>query len=416
MSVFSPRTFSTDWEVMVVDRLDRCVNTEKCEAFAGALRAELGLPIHDDWNAIELAPGINVSLDQFWQRIRRATDRASEMVRGFDLDLFPAAAHPTEEAFNASHVHVGSLHDEVEGIHLENQVMRFVPAFAALAANSPFAQFRRGAFKSYRVQHCAWGCTEPSSVRDPHFSQDTWGGDAAPKVYGAPTMEVRIIDCASSRRLLAEMAVFIAAFLHHQGEAVAETRPTRQEYRDCLTNRWAAAKHGMQATFLWDGTARPVVDILGEMLDDCRDALAQLGATRADLGLVNAMVRKRLCQADFALTLAERYPDPYLLTSAYTKLLRHWDIFDDYLDSARAIEPAPAPDDQAILDEHLARIGEGTHFYRLRGAMYYPAPVADDILGQMLRRGLVTREVTPRGVLLHRTPARSRGGSETRSP
>ncbi len=403
MSVFEPRTFSTDWEVMVLDRLDRWVETQKCGAFAGALRAELDLPIHDDWDAIEFGLGINHSLGQFWDRIRRATDRAAEIVREFDLDLFPCAAHPVGEHFNASHVHVGSIHDEALGIHLENQVMRYVPAFAALAANSPFANYRRGECKSYRVQHLAYGCTEPSSVRDPEMSQLTWGGDAAPKIYGAPTMEVRVIDCASSRRLLAEMATFIAAFLHHHGEHVRKSRPTRQEYRESMTNRWAAARHGMQATFLWDGRPRPVVEILDEMLDDCRDALARLQAKRRDLALVRRMIRKRLCQADFALRLGERYADPYLLAGAYAKLVRHWDVFDEYLARAAALEPAPAPDQRAILAAHLGYVGEGTHAYRVREAMYYPAPVADELVERMIGKGLVTREVTAtRGTLLHR--------------
>jgi hypothetical protein len=29
MDLFEPRSFSTDWEIMVIDRLERCVNTEK---------------------------------------------------------------------------------------------------------------------------------------------------------------------------------------------------------------------------------------------------------------------------------------------------------------------------------------------------------------------------------------------------
>ncbi len=403
MSVFDPKTFSTDWEITVMDRLNRCVDTEKCAAFGGALRVELDLPIVCDWNAIELCLGINTSFGQFWERVRRTTDRAAEMVREFDLDLFPAAADPVSDLYQGSHIHVGSIHDEAEGIHLENELMKYVPAFAALAANSPFSNFRIGGLKSYRVRDTAFFCSHPSSVRDPHFSQFEWGGDAAPKVYGAPTMEVRVIDCASSRRLLAEMAVFIAAFLHHRGEKVSRTRPDREEYRNNLTNRWVAAKYGMQATFVWNGKSRAVVSILEEMLGECRDSLGRLGAKRSDLGLINTMIRKRTCQADFALSLAERYPDPYLLSSAYAKLLRHWEVFDEYLETAATLDPARAPDGKAILEEHLDHVGEGTHSYRVWGAMYYPAPVRDDIIEEMVRKGLVTREVTcKRGVLLSR--------------
>ena len=403
MSIFEPRTFSTDWEIMVIDRLDRCLSTEQCDAFGGALQAELELPIQVDENTIELALGINTSLEQFWERIRRATDRAAAMVREFDLDLFPAGAHPTERMFNASHIHVGSMHDESGGIYLGNQVMKYIPAFAALAANSPLSRRRRGEFKSYRVQHLAHGCTRPTPVRDPHLGYCTWGEDAAPKLYGAPTMEVRILDCASSRRLLAEMGTLVGAFLHQQGEKVSREPPGREEYRDCLTNRWAAARYGMQATFVWDGQARPVAEILDEMIDDCLPALGRLGAKRTDLATIETMIRKRTCQADFALGLARRYPDPHLLTSAYAKLVRHWDVFDDYLRTSPVLDPAAVPDEDAIIQEHLAHVGEGTHFYQLRGAMYYPPPLTDEIIERMIRKGLITREVTTaRGMLLHR--------------
>lgn len=97
------------------------------------------------------------------------------------------------------------------------------------------------------VSYTAHGCTRPQSARDPRLSQFTWGGDASPKVYSARTLEVRITDCASSRRPLAELVVFTAAFVHWLGENTDEYRLSEAEYIDSLTSRWAAAKYGMQA-------------------------------------------------------------------------------------------------------------------------------------------------------------------------
>jgi gamma-glutamyl:cysteine ligase YbdK (ATP-grasp superfamily) len=403
-NIFAPRTFSTDWEVMAVDRLERCVGHQKLNAFAGVLRNEFDVPINVDWNALEFAVGINRSLEEIWGRIRRLTDRAGQLVAEFDLSLFPAGAHPMEGVFFGAHVHVGTLADEAAGIHLENHMVRYVPCFAALAANSPYAMRQRGEFKSYRIRRQAHGCIQPPSVRDPRMAQPTWGTDAGPKLYGAPTYEVRIMDCASSRRLLAEMATFVAAFTHLQG--MAEDVPlTPEEYRDAMTNRWTASRDGMQATFQWNGALRPVADILDEMLDEARDTLAHLGATRADLGLIEAMIRKRTCQADYAVTLADRYPDPYLLASAYAKLMRHWDVFDAYLlDKAPTLDPLPAPDGQAVADAHLALIGEGTHFYRSREVMSYPPTVADALIADLVARGDLVREELPhQGTVLSRT-------------
>ena len=66
MNVFNPRTFSTDWEVMVIDKLERCVSEEKLAAFAGVLQRDLDLPITTDWETLEFPLGINTSFDQLW--------------------------------------------------------------------------------------------------------------------------------------------------------------------------------------------------------------------------------------------------------------------------------------------------------------------------------------------------------------
>jgi gamma-glutamyl:cysteine ligase YbdK (ATP-grasp superfamily) len=405
MNLFHPRTVSTDWEVIVVDRLERLVGHDKLMAFAGYLRNVFDVPVNTDWNALEFALGINHSFDQLWNRVRQVTDRATQIIREFDLDLCPMGAHPLEYPFWGAHIHVGTIHDESAALLLENQMLKYTPAFAALATNSAVAApGRRGEFKSYRVSEQAWGCSVPATIRDPHLSQNSWGNDASAKLYGAPTMEVRIGDCASSRRFLAEYAIFVAAFVHHLGTRDLEQRLTPRDYQDCMTNRWSASRHGLQATFLWEGRPRPVVEVLSEMLDQCAEELGVLGVQRSALGLIERMLEKRVGQADYMIALAERYPDPYCLASVATKLLRHWDVFDQYLETTPALEPVPLPDEEAILAAHLARIGEETHFYRSREAMYYPPPLADAMIERLVEKGMIRRDVVEdRGVLLSRT-------------
>jgi len=171
-----------------------------------------------------------------------------------------------------------------------------------------------------------------------------------------------------------------------------------------MTNRWSASRHGLQATFCWAGQPRPVVEVLSEMLDQCSAELAVLGVKRSDLGLVEQMLAKRVNQADYMLDLAKRYPDPYCLASVAAKLLRHWEVFDEYVAAAPALEPVPLVDEAGILAAHLETIGEDTHFYRSREAMYYPPPVADEIIERMVQDGVIRRDVTEkRGILLSRT-------------
>ncbi|HEY3416418.1 MAG TPA: glutamate-cysteine ligase family protein [Armatimonadota bacterium] len=403
MNTFHPRTFSTDWELLVIDKFNRFVGMDKLMGLAGALRAETGLLIQIDWNSLEFALGVNSSLAQFQQRARQVTDLATQFLREFDLDLFPCGSHPVEMMYNSAHFHVGTLLDETAGIYVQNRLMKYVPAFAALAANSPAASGMRDDFKSYRVRNQARGCTRPATARDPYLAQLTWGDDAGPKVYGVPTLEVRITDCASSRRLLAEMATFVAAFVQSRGEEVAEYLPDHDEYRQFLINRWSAAKYGLQATFHWNGGVRPVVDVLREMLDACTEELAELGATPADLPLLHQMLEKRTCQADFGLSLMARYSEAFALASAYGKRLRDWDAFDEYLQTAPVLDPVDAPDEAAVLAEHARLIGECTHFYRTREAMFFPPPMADKVLERLVASGLIRRDLTPRGWMLSRT-------------
>jgi hypothetical protein len=115
------------------------------------------------------------------------------------------------------------------------------------------------------------------------------------------------------------------------------------------------------------------------------------------------MIEKRICQADFVLDLTRRYPEPYQLASAHAKLVRHWSVFDEFLDNALAREPISAPDAEEILKIHADAIGEESHFYQSRQAMNYPPPVADEIIAQLVERGLIRRDVVPdRGILLSR--------------
>ena len=403
MNLFDPRTFSTDWEILVVDKLNRCINSERLLGFSGLLRSELDLPIQVDWNSIEFALGINSSFEQIWNRILSVTDRATQLMREFDLDLFPSGSHPVEPMFNSSHIHVGTIHDEAGGVRLENRLMRYTPVFAALAANSPTTSGMRGDFKSYRVRRQAHGAVRPNESRDPGTSQPGWGNDATPKIYGAPTMEIRIPDGASSRRLLAEFATFIAAYVHYQGTKSEDYQPTPDEYREYLSNRWVAARFGMQATFMWNGRPKPVTELIDEMLDECQEELGVLGVKRSELGIINIMITKRICQADLLIGLMERYPDQFCLASVYGKLVRQWDVFDEYVQSADALDPVLPLNDEAVIAEHFAFVGEGTYFYRMRDVMFYPQTITEEIIEQMIERKLIRREITPEsGILLHR--------------
>lgn len=400
MNLFEPRTFSTDWEIMVLDKLQRTVGEEKLMAFASLLSHELELPVTVDWNTLECAMGINHSFAQLGERLETVTRRAAQLLGEWDLTLYRTGAHPLERMFNANHIHIGTLRDESAAIDLETALMPYTPAFAALAANSALSAGRQGEWKSYRVAHNANRCLRPVQPRVAALSQITYDLDGGGKLYGAPTFEMRIGDAATSHHFLAEFATFVAAFVHHLGtQAPREISPTA--YQNALINRWSAAKHGLQAGFRTRDGQIAVTELISQMLDECQTSLETLGAKREDFKLIETMLQKRVTQADWTNEIAGRYPDAWVFVSAHSKVARDGIVFEEWLQSAPALETFPAPDDEAILQIHLKAIGEGTHFYRSREVMHLPPPIADEIIEKLIAQGQLRRNESPRrGVTL----------------
>ena len=401
-NLFEPLTFSTDWEIMVLDKLQRTVGEEKLMAFASLLSHELQLPITVDWNTLECAMGINTSYAQLGERLETVMRRAAQLLGEWDLSLYRTGAHPLERMFNANHIHIGTLRDESAAIALESALLPYTPAFAALASNSALSHGRRGEWKSYRVAHNANGCALPVQPRTAQFSQSVFGFDGGTKMQGAPTFEMRIGDAATSHRFLAEFATFVAAFVHHLGtQAPREISP--DEYQNALVNRWSAAKHGLQSSFRIGDREVPVTALLSRMLDDCQTALGSLGAGRDDFPLIETMLQKRVTQADWTNEIAGRYPDAWVFVSAHSKVARDGAVFEEWLETAPELEVVAAPDDEAILQIHLDAIGEGTHFYRSRQVMQLPPPLADEIIAKLIGAGQLRRDESPkRGVTLSR--------------
>ena len=402
MNLFEPRSFSTDWEIMVLDKLQRTVGEEKLMAFAAILERELNLPISVDWKTLECALGINTNFAQLRERLETVTSRAAQVLGEWDLTLYATGAHPLEPMFNANHIHVGTLRDECAAIDLENALIPYTPAFAALAANAALSHGRRGQWKSYRVAHNAHNCTLPVQPRSAQLSQSTFGFDGGAKMQGAPTFEMRIGDAATSPHFLAEFATFVAAFIHHLGTQTPR-KITPEIYRNALINRWSAAKYGLQAGFLTPDGEISVSDFLSQMLDECAQSLQTLGAQREDFSLIETMLQKHVTQADWTNEIAARYPDSWVFVSAHSKVAQGGGVFEEWLHKTPVLAAIPAPSEDQILQIHLDAIGEGTHFYRSREAMQLPPPMADKIIEKLIQQGRLRRDESPkRGITLSR--------------
>jgi hypothetical protein len=139
------------------------------------------------------------------------------------------------------------------------------------------------------------------------------------------------------------------------------------------------------------------------LLDEASCELSDLGARRSDLATIETMVKKRICQADFGRHYLSRYPEPYEFASVYGKLLRGWDVVDEYLAQAKPLEPIPPVTGEEILAAHAAVIGENTHFHRTRQVMWYPPAVADGIVRELIEREQITMQSSENvGIVLSR--------------
>mgnify|MGYP000371382713 CR=1 FL=1 len=178
----------------------------------------------------------------------------------------------------ALHVHVG-MPDEETALRVHNGLREHTPLLTALAANSPFwhgqdslmASARTAMFRAY-----------PRAEIPPAF--DTWAeyeayvgavchaGDLPDYTFlwwdlrphpRLGTVELRAMDAQSSLR----DALGLAGFVHALARAAAAgAEPPWTPRQSLMESSFRAARDGIEATLLHDGTLRPVPDIVAALL------------------------------------------------------------------------------------------------------------------------------------------------------
>lgn len=209
------------------------------------------------------------------------------------VDTFGRTA---EEALTCGcHVHV-SVADDEEGVAVLNRIRGWLPVLTALSANSPFWQGRDSSYASFRseVWH-RWPSAGPNGpfvdAADYHAVVDAVLATGTVLDMGMvyfdarlsatwPTVEVRTADVA----LRVEDAVTLAGLVRGlvetaAREARAGVTPPEMRAEVLRLATWRAGRSGLSGDLVHPRTGRPApaVDVLGDLLDHVRPALADAG-------------------------------------------------------------------------------------------------------------------------------------------
>ncbi|MGY2084792.1 carboxylate-amine ligase [Blastococcus sp. SYSU DS0539] len=225
--------------------------------------------------------------------------------------LVDAFGRTAEEVLTCGcHVHV-SVADDEEGVAVLNRIRVWLPVLTAVTANSPFWQGRDTSYASFRseVWH-RWpsaGASGPfTDAADYHALVEAVLAtgtvlDTGMLYFDArlsanwPTVELRTADVA----LRVEDAVTLAGLVRGLVETAArEARagiaPPQMRAEVLRLAAWRAGRSGLSGDLVHPRTGRPVpaADVLADLLDHVRPALADAGDdARVSDGLAALLTR-----------------------------------------------------------------------------------------------------------------------------
>jgi carboxylate-amine ligase len=218
---------------------------------------------------------------------------------------------PVEDQLTCGcHVHV-SVEDDDEGVEVLNRIRGWLPVLGALAANSPFWQGRDTGFASFRAE--AWkrwpsaGPTEPFAdaaeyrrVLDQLLATGTVL-DAGMLYFDArlsarwPTVEVRVADVCLRVEDAVTHAGLVRALVETAARDARAGRPAPALRSEVLRlAAWRAGRSGITEDLVHPvrGTPAPATDVVADLLDHVRPALADAGDEERVTGGVAAILRR----------------------------------------------------------------------------------------------------------------------------
>ncbi|AEE46223.1 glutamate--cysteine ligase [Cellulomonas fimi] len=190
------------------------------------------------------------------------------------------------------HVHV-AVQDDDEGVRVLDHLRPWNAVLLALSANSPSWSGSSTGYASYRSQ--VWGRWPTSGPTAPFGDGATYRHviadllrtgtvlDDGMVYFDArlsahyPTVEVRVADVCLDAADAVLQAVLVRALAETAVRTEPAVAPVRAEVLRTWT--WRAARSGVTGDLVSPSTGepRPAADVVGELLDHVRDALAEAG-------------------------------------------------------------------------------------------------------------------------------------------
>jgi len=350
---FAPLTIGFDWEIWLLGLDGMPVGDDVSTALAARISRRVpDCPTGLDWRQLEIRSGPCGNFEELRERIDVLVAEVRSVAAARKLLVYLAASHPLHPNYCGGHVHAGTFGDIELAGRIQVEAIRHVPALIALASNSPFTNGRSGEYASYRIAECALRCCAPLQAGDPELTGVFEGlGDVCLKNARSTTLEVRVPDAPSHPGLYAEIATVCGALIAGLADRLGRRRPRRlrpAEWHAYHTDRLAATRHGLRATFDRGGEPISAVDAVREVLEIASERMTAFGLAPDRLEWIPKLLRKRVSQADFVLALRDAAADPWSLITDVVAATEESSGFERWLEATptrRAARPIDPTDD-----------------------------------------------------------------------
>ncbi|MDD5530104.1 MAG: glutamate-cysteine ligase family protein [bacterium] len=380
-------TFGYEWEIPILTNDLMPVKDKDVDDIAHKLRNKFPWSrtgydfISRDGKMLEIKSGILNSYKELIEKTSLQMEELKNLCKEKGVVFFPIGTHPVIGGACGLHVHIGSIYNIKELTLIANSSVRYLPCFAALAANSPVWEFEAKEYKSYRVKKFANWASNIRGITKPEFVQRDWADDVCVSIIrsGHPTIELRIGDSPSSVQFAIEYVGFVVAFF---ANLIKNERMnlTHQAYVESIENRWRATKLGLQAVFLWDGKKIEVTDVLKKMLETAD--FESLGIDSPNL--IKKMLKLRQTQADWQLLLYKYNNDTHSFAKTISNEIMRGDVLKDYLSKAIELPPEKC---LSIENYILENIGIETPYLELYELLQLPHQVIQQKLENLEKSG-----------------------------
>ncbi|MDD2890730.1 MAG: glutamate-cysteine ligase family protein [bacterium] len=398
-----PFTFGYEWEIPILTTDLMLVKDKDVDDIAHKLRNKFPWSRTGyDWMArsskmLEIKSGILNSYNELREKTSLQMEELKNLCKEKGVVFFPIGAHPLIGGACGLHVHIGSIYNIKELTLIANSSVRYLPCFAALAANSPVWEFEAKEYKSYRVKKFANWASNARIIPKPNFGEIDFASDACVSMIrsGHPTVELRIGDSPSSVQFAIEYVGFVVAFFLGLIKNKC-TNLTHQAYVESIENRWRASKFGLQAVFLWDGEKIGVTDILKKMLEIAD--FESLGTDKPNL--IKRMLKLRQTQADWQLLIHKYNNDTHSFAKSINNEIMRGDILKDYLSKATELPPEKCLSVENCI---LENIGMETRYLELYELLQLPHQVMQQKLKNLEKSGHIKIQKNPeKGIVYSR--------------